>query len=98
MKLFLLTALAFTLGITAVLGLPAKPQSTPAWYKIGENDLGPIYSTTVSAKRSGVSWYKVGENEHGPIYSSVKPLTVSRRDNQTSSEVMAEYKAWIAEE
>ena len=96
MKLFLLIALALSFGTTAVLGLPAEPQSTPAWYKISESELGPVYSLAPPIKRSSASWFKIGENQYGPIYSNIEPATVSRKDDQASSKVVTEYETWIA--
>jgi hypothetical protein len=72
MKAFIPTALAFAASIAVILGLPADPKPAPTWHQIGENDLGPIYSTTLPEKRSDASWYKVGETENGPVYSSIE--------------------------
>ena len=98
MKLFLLTALVLGLGISTVLGNPITPQSTPAWHKIGESELGPIYSSSSPTKRDSASWYQVGENRFGAIYSSIPPATVSQRDSQASSKTLADYTEWIAEQ
>ena len=95
MKLFLLIALALGFGTTAVLGLPAEPQSTPAQYKISKSELGLVYSLAPLIKHNSALWFKIKENQYGLIYSNIEPTTVSRRDDQALSKVMTKYKTQI---
>lgn len=109
MEFSLSMVLAIALYTTTTFGFPADLQATstsllanpqptlPTWYQVGENNLGPIYSTTLSEKRSDALWYQVGENEHGPIYSSVRPTLAPRGDQQAADGTISEYATWLAE-
>jgi hypothetical protein len=83
-------------ALTLPLDTLTTRDTTPAYYNIGENELGPIYSSVApQEKRDEPTWYAIGSNEHGTIYSSVEPQSVKREEIEDPS--LDGYQDWLAE-